>query len=114
MISPADTSPEAITALSALIGAIGGILGTWFLARKAAREDTHRLVDQLQEERSEFVQQLDKERLIARENRVAYEEKIDAFWRDKYASRRHVAALEDHIWQRREPPPPHPPEGYIR
>lgn len=37
--------PEFVTALSALLGAVGGILGTWAVARKSAREDAQTLID---------------------------------------------------------------------
>lgn len=105
--------PEFVTALSALLGAVGGILGTWAVARKSAREDTQALIDQLQEERAAFVSQLEREREETRTKHAAYEDRIDAFWGDKLASRRYVGALVDHIYQRREPPPPDPPAGYI-
>lgn len=105
--------PELITALGTLVGAVGGILATWAVARKTAREDTQALIDQLQEERTAFVEQLEKERAGMREDRVSYESKIDALWTDKAASRQYVGALTDHIWQRKDPPPPEPPAGYI-
>lgn len=62
----------------------------------------HAMIDQLQEERS------------LREVQIAdLERRIDAFYADKHASRIYVAALLDHIWQRKAPPPPDPPPGYI-
>jgi len=108
-----DLDSGMITALGTVLGAIGGILGTWALVRKTAREDAQQLIDQLQEERTAAYAQIEKERAAAREDRLAYEAKIDAFWVDKDASRRYVAELEQHIYEGKPPPPPVRPAGYI-
>lgn len=95
----------------------GGLLGTLATSlvteRRNKREDRDSLIDQLQEERKSFVDQLIAERAQQNADRVAYTERLDKMWADKAASREHVAALRDHIWQRKDPPPPEPPAGYI-
>lgn len=71
-------------------------------ARTEARTEAHAMIDQLQEERT------------VREGQVsALQSRIDGFYTDKHASRIFVASLIDHIWQRKQPPPPEPPAGYI-
>ena len=71
-------------------------------AKTEARTEAHAMIDQLQEERA------------VRESQVAVlQARIDSFYTDKHASRIFVAALIDHIWQRKQPPPPEPPAGYI-
>lgn len=115
----------------AVIGAVGGFIGGVAAMRKtAADERTSRdlerqaFIDQVQEERDaahallhqereEYATQLAAERRELRDERTAYTSRLDTMWVDKAASREHVAALRDHIWQRKDPPPPDPPTGYI-
>lgn len=99
--------PEWVVAVAvALISASGGWLSATFAARQAQAQATQALIDQIQEERTVAVKQADAERQM-------YSEKLDKMWADKAASREHVAALREHIWQRNDPPPPPPPAGYI-
>lgn len=67
-----------------------------------SRRNRHDLIDQLQEERDKRSEEIEKLNI-----------RITAFYTDKHASRQYVAALLDAIWQRKEPPPPEPPTGYI-
>lgn len=97
----------------AAIGAAGGAFAGWLAYRAKSREDTQQLIDQLQEERQMFVNQLSAERAQMAADRKSYEERVDRFWADKAASRNYVGSLLDHIWLRKEPPPPEPPPGYI-
>lgn len=114
--------------LIAVIAASGAWLTTFITMRARAREEKaalekhqkesqaalkeqHRLseqnlIDQLQEERAVLVTQITEERR-------ANEQRLDILWADKSASRAYVGALENHIWARREPPPPEKPAGYI-
>ena len=119
----------------AIITAVGGIVagfiaGVAAMRKTAADERTARdlerqaFIDQVQEERDaahqllhqereEYAAQLAAERKELREERTAYTSRLDTMWADKAASREHVAELRDHIWQRKDPPPPEPPPGYI-
>lgn len=119
----------------AIVGAVGGIVagfiaGVAAMRKTAADERTSRdlerqaFIDQVQEERDaahallhqerqEYSAQLAAERKELRDEREAYTSRLDTMWVDKAASREHVAALRDHIWQRKDPPPPEPPPGYI-
>lgn len=99
--------------LIAVIAATGGWSTAWWQARKASRETTQQLIDQLQEERNHADDQLQREREASAAKVDKLSAQIDRFFTDKAASRKHVAALNDHIWQRRDPPPPDPPAGYI-
>lgn len=117
---------EWVAVLVALVGGGGlGALATALVtARKNKREDRDALIDQLQEERESsnaqlqeerrsFVAELAKEREAFAVERTELLGRLDKMWDDKAASREHVAALRDHIWQRKDPPPPDPPAGYI-
>lgn len=64
-------------------------------------------------ERREFVDQLQEERQAALDRAASKDKIIDAMWRDKAASREHVAALRRQVWSGDEPPPVTPPPGYI-
>lgn len=107
--------PEWAALIVALLG--GGVIGTlataFVNARRNKREDRDALIDQLQEERKSFVAELAKEREAFAAERTELLGRLDKMWADKAASREHVAALRDHIWQRKDPPPPDPPAGYI-
>lgn len=92
--------------LNTLISAAGGAFGAFLLARGKRREDTQTLVDQLQEERVQYVG-------LLREEREMNERRLDRMWDDKAASRQHVAELRAHIFKGSPPPPPAPPAGYI-
>ncbi|MGB3414032.1 MAG: hypothetical protein WBA28_04890 [Microbacteriaceae bacterium] len=91
---------------AAIIGAIGGWLSTLLTMRGKAKDQQLLLINELQEERNTWKEALDKERAM-------YSSKLDRMWADKSASRDHVAALRDHIWQRKPPPPPVAPDHYI-
>lgn len=71
-------------------------------ARTEARTEAHAMIDQLQEEKLERQTEV-----------IRLETRINEFYADKHASRIYVASLLDHIWQRKQPPPPDPPAGYI-
>lgn len=90
----------------AVVAASGGVLGAWAVFAKSARDDRQLLIDQLQEERNATESR-------AAQDRAAFTAQVDRLWTDKAASREHVNALRDHIWQRKPPPPPEPGEGYI-
>ncbi len=114
--------------LTALIGAAGGAVVALIGARerrhetaktllaqqdrerrdRAAQQEaaTQTLIDQIQEERDAYAQQL-------REERAAGDARLDKMWADKAASRQHVAQLRAHIYRGDPPPPPEPPVGYI-
>jgi|GEM_PF-3730633 len=120
-----------IAVVVAVIGAAGGFIGGIAAMRKTASDertdrDVERqaFIDQVQEERDaahrmlksereEYTLQLAGERQTQREERDAYTSRLDSMWTDKAASREHVNQLRDHIWTRRDPPPPDPPAGYI-
>lgn len=102
-----DLLPDWVVTLGvAAIAATGAFAGALAVMRKSSRDDRQALIDQLQEERN-------ASETRAAQDRAAFTAQIDRFWVDKSASRDHVAALRDHIWQRLPPPPPAPPEGYI-
>lgn len=103
-----------VNVIVAIIAVSGGYVTAWGASRRSHRDDRQMLIDQLQEERKTYVDQLGKERAEQAAERVAYTRRLDAMWTDKAASREHVAALRDHIWQRKDPPPPDPPAGYIQ
>lgn len=67
-----------------------------------SRRNRHDLIDQLQEERDKRQDEIEK-----------LNQRVTAFYTDKHASRQYVSSLLDFIWQRKEPPPPEPPHGYI-
>lgn len=92
--------------VTSLIGASAGWFAAFVTLKTSRKNSSQQLIDQLQEERNRYFDQLDKERSM-------YSEKLDKMWADKSASREHVAALREHIWQRKDPPPPDPPAGYI-
>lgn len=94
-------------------GTLGALVTGIVTAKRDTRADRDALVDQLQEERKTYVEQLSKERAEQAAEREAYTKRLDQMWADKAMSREHVAALRDHIWQRKPPPPPEPPAGYI-
>lgn len=106
--------PVWLTVVIGLIAVSGGYATAWVSSRKSHNDDRQTLIDQLQEERKTYVDQLGKERAEQKADREAYTKRLDAMWTDKAASREHVNALRDHIWQRRDPPPPEPPVGYIQ
>ncbi len=115
----------------AIVTGVGGFIGGIAAMRKTAADertardaDRQAFIDQVQrerdaayallhQERQEYASQLAAERKVIREEREAYTSRLDTMWADKAASRDHVAALRDHIWQRKDPPPPEPPPGYI-
>lgn len=94
-------------------GGVGSLATLLITARRDKREDRDSLIDQLQEERKSFVEELGKERTAFAAERTELLTRLDKMWADKAASREHVNALRDHIWQRKDPPPPEPPAGYI-
>lgn len=94
-------------------GTVGALATAFITARRDTLSDRNALIDQLQEERKSYVEQLKAERAEQAAERQAYTERLDQMWADKASSREHVAALRDHIWQRKPPPPPDPPAGYI-
>lgn len=120
-----------LTGLAALVASVGTILTMKVRARRDRAEDrtaqarilaeeraantatTQAIIDQLQEERKSKDDQLNKERAASLAEREKYERRIDQFWGEKAVSRLYVNALQDHIWQRKDPPPPNPPEGYV-
>lgn len=106
--------PVWLTIVIGLIAVSGGYATALVTSRKAHSDDRQTLIDQLQEERKTYVDQLGAERAEQKAEREAYTKRLDAMWTDKAASREHVAALRDHIWQRKDPPPPEPPAGYIQ
>ena len=97
-----DWSTVITATITGVIALAVGIL----TARGKRREDTQVLIDQIQEERNLYAQQL-------REEREAGEKRLDRMWADKAASRRHVAELRAAIYRGDPPPPPEPPVGYI-
>lgn len=107
--------PEWVALIVALLGGggIGALATALVTARRNKREDRDALIDQLQEERKSFVEELKKEREAFAAERAELLDRLDKMWADKAASREHVNALRDHIWQRKDPPPPDPPAGYI-
>lgn len=121
----AAVDPNILAAVvGAAIGAVGGITSAWTILRGKQRDDRQMLIDQLQEERNaereerrrereEFATQLAKEREEIAAERVEHSERLDKMWADKSASRAYIGSLERHIWDKREPPPPTPPVGYI-
>ncbi|ABY23103.1 hypothetical protein RSal33209_1366 [Renibacterium salmoninarum ATCC 33209] len=82
--------------------AVPAMLTSYVAFLAGLSRNRHSMIDQLQEERTLQEAQI-----------TDLEHRIDAFYADKHASRIYVAALLDHIWQRKEPPPPDPPAGYI-
>lgn len=92
--------------LGPLAGAGVGALSAWLVFRAKSKDDKQTLIDQLQEER-------DRADDRAHEQLGEFSRQMDRMWADKAASRQHVGALVDHIWQRKEPPPPPAPAGYI-
>lgn len=103
-------TPELINAImlggAALLGAVGGTVATFFTQKSKSRDQLLAFIETIKDDRQTYVEQLEKERAM-------YSSKLDRLWRDKRASRNHVAQLEDHIWQRKPPPPPPPPEDYV-
>ena len=109
--------PWIVSLLVAAIAASGAWLTTLVTFRARARDERQVLIDQLQEERNwqaderrkerlEFTEQLQAEREMARVE-------SNRFWDDKALSRSYVGQLRAHIMERRDPPPPIPPAGYI-
>ncbi|MCC2030630.1 hypothetical protein [Microbacterium allomyrinae] len=86
--------------------AAAAFIAAWALLRKGAWDDRQAWFNQIQEERDAA----DRRAEVSVE---AFNAQADRFWADKAASRNHVGALTDHIWQRKPPPPPEPPAGYI-
>lgn len=100
-----------LTALGS--GGVGALISALLTRRTAADADRQALIDQLQEELKADLAELAAERDEIKAEREQYQRNLDRLWTDKAASREHVAALRDHIWQRKDPPPPDPPDGYI-
>lgn len=94
------------TVLVALIGLVGVVTAALLTARGNHRTDMQAFIDQVQEERNTYAQQL-------REERAANSDRLDALWADKAMSREYVAQLRAHIHQGSPPPPPPAPDGYI-
>lgn len=109
--------PLLAAAVSSLITGIAGVrIGARTDRREmlaAAKADSHAMIDQLQEERNQVEAKLGKEIGDGAAKVERLEKRIDIFYADKHASRLYVAALLDHIWQRKQPPPPDPPAGYV-
>lgn len=117
--------------VAAVTGLIGALVGHRIAGKRAATEwqammatVQKDLVDQLQEERNHLDQKLVEQQRIHNEKSERQEarhsddvdklnRRITGFYADKHASRRYIAALEDHINQRNPPPPPEPPPGYV-
>lgn len=117
--------PEHIVTI---IGGLLLLLGTWLTARATAKsraaevrhaEDKARMEARQAEdaqrhlERQAFLEQLQEERDASNRKVEVFSDRIDMMWRDKAASREHVAALRRQIWEGGAPPPVSPPEGYI-
>lgn len=111
-----------------IVGGILALVGTWLTARatlrarqaevRQAEEKARTEAKQAEEvqrhlERQAFVDQLQEERDASSKKVELFSEKIDTMWRDKAASREHVAALRRQIWDGGNPPPVDPPAGYI-
>lgn len=111
-----------------IAGAILALIGTWLTARATAKaraaevrhaEDKARMEARQAEdaqrhlERQAFTEQLQEERNAANDKLQKALDKLDAMWRDKSASREHVAALRRQVWEGGAPPPVSPPAGYI-
>ena len=100
--------PEVVivAALGAIASGGVGALSAWLVFWAKSKDDKQELINQLQEERDRADDRADKDRTAAMEQ-------IDKLWHDKAASREYVRRLLDHIWQRKDPPPPEVPDGYI-
>lgn len=92
--------------ISGTAGSSVGIIGAWLVFKAKTRDDKQELINQLQEERNRLDEQ-------AAADRAEFAKQMDRMWKDKAASRQYVGSLVDHIWQRKEPPPPLAPDGYI-
>ena len=121
IVSLQSAAPSIIVAV---IAATGGWATAIWQSRSKAKDDRQALIDQLQEERNHsdeqrrlereaFSSQLAAERESFAAQLTSERAEIQRMYMDKAASRDFVAALKDHIWQRKDPPPPEPPAGYI-
>lgn len=95
----------AANTTNTLLSVGAGVLSSWLIFRAREKDHTQQLIDQLQEERDHYFEQMRREH----EANLAAAEKR---WAEKAAAQLHVNELRQHIWDRKAPPPPTPPAGY--
>lgn len=88
-----------VQVLTPIVTIVVGVSGSWVLLRTKGRDAQQMLIDQVQEERDVY-----HRALVAERDRN--EARLDRLYAEKQDDRDHINELKDHIWQRREPPPP--------
>lgn len=109
--------PEWLSPVLVLGGVVAGVIGTIIghrVNQKKNKADLQlSITNQIVAERDRLDTKLKDQATAHSTEMVKLNDRINAFYTDKAASRDYVAQLKDHIWQRQEPPPPAPPPGYI-